>query len=253
MAGITLKGGGSKRILYGLVAVALALLLLLVAYQIGLLELGRVSEPVREPGIGEVLPVETRQGEITPMATFPPGANFVELLSSSEPSACFECHDRDDTKLFHVPERIMKIDDRKGIRRRVCVDCHGPLGVDSTEQMTDLRDIRYDPAPGENGLFELSLDVPHLIHREKILADEMKCMDCHMPDLEKFIPVFPQADVEDGQVLFCQNCKAEGDPHPERGNYIAIHVEKGGRKCTICHVGKVLDIHKRATDKLGAP
>ncbi len=70
-------------------------------------------------------------------------------------------------------------------------------------------------------------------------------------NLEKFRMSFPMANLEDGQVLYCQNCKIESDPHPGDGNYIAIHVDKAGKECNVCHLGDLLEIHKRATAKLG--
>jgi len=242
-------------------AVVLILVAVVVAIQLDFIPLGSKETPTpkgRLPTTQAPVPTATsapQPAAATPEVTpaYQPGdeSTFLNLLSNVEPEACFFCHDKDQTKGFHVPERIMKIDEARDYRRRLCVDCHGPEGADPTKQMTNLRDIHYDPTPGVNGVIEVSLKVPHWIHKARLLKDEMECYDCHIEDLDAFEVSFPKADVNDGQILFCQNCKVERDPHPERGNYIAIHVEKAGHKCTICHVGDVLDIHKRATSQLG--
>ncbi|MEE9594637.1 MAG: hypothetical protein V3V92_04480 [Candidatus Hydrothermarchaeales archaeon] len=231
------------------------LIAIVLAYQLGFIPLGP-SKTLPPTTRAPILITEAPKPIVTPIETPPvyqpdDESTFLNMLSNVEPEACYFCHDEQQTTEFHVPEKIMKIDEARDYRRRICVDCHGPEGADPTEQMTDLKEIHYDPEPGVNGIFEVSVKVPHWIHKAKLLKRDMECMDCHIEDMESFDITFPKADVEDGQVLFCQNCKAESDPHPKRGNYIAIHVEKGGKKCTICHVGDVLDIHKRATEKLG--
>ncbi|MFQ5887374.1 MAG: rhodanese-like domain-containing protein, partial [Candidatus Hydrothermarchaeales archaeon] len=150
------------------------------------------------------------------------------------------------TKAFHIPQTIMKIDAAKDKRRRVCVDCHGPLGPpwSADEQLTELTDISYDSSVGENGVFAFPNKVPHSIHKRKLDANIMKCETCHVVNGEFIIP---QADATKGQVLVCQNCKF----HPEEGNYVTIHVEMGGLKCTVCHTGGIINVHKAKTADLG--
>ncbi|MEE9594669.1 MAG: hypothetical protein V3V92_04650 [Candidatus Hydrothermarchaeales archaeon] len=162
---------------------------------------------------------------------------------------CELCHDVEVTKSFHAPEKIIKIEAREGLRRRLCPDCHGLEGADPDRQMTDPGEIRFDPNVSVNGLFRLSIDVPHYVHKEKLVSGELECGVCHFKDYSAFKVMIPEVDVSDGQILFCQNCKL----HPERGNYIAIHVEVAGRACTICHTGDLLEIHRRATMELGKP
>lgn len=163
---------------------------------------------------------------------------------------CYLCHDVDQTKSFHVPEKIIKIEDRENIRRRLCPDCHGLEGADPNRQMTDPRDIQFDANVGVSGLFYMSKGIPHAIHKRILVSGEMECVACHLSDPEDyntFKMTIPKADTEDRQILLCQNCKF----HPERGNYITIHVEIAGKRCNICHTGNLLEVHKRATEKLG--
>ncbi len=159
---------------------------------------------------------------------------------------CLLCHDLTKTKAFHVPQTIMKIDAAKDKRRRICIDCHGPLGPpwSADEQLTELDLISYDSSVGENGVFRFPNKVPHSIHKRKLDAGIMKCETCHVIDGQFIIP---QADTAKGQVLVCQNCKN----HPEEGNYVTIHVEMAGIKCTACHTGGIIDVHKAKTENLG--
>lgn len=159
---------------------------------------------------------------------------------------CIACHELDKTKAFHVPQTIMKIEATQDKRRRVCIDCHGPLGPpwSADKQLTELKDITYDPNVGLNGIFDFSNKVPHGIHKRKLEAGILNCEFCHVKGEEFFIP---QADVNKGQVLVCQNCMA----HPEDGNYITVHVEMKGYKCTVCHTGDLVKIHGDKTAKLG--
>ncbi|MEE8168377.1 MAG: hypothetical protein V3T58_05850, partial [Candidatus Hydrothermarchaeales archaeon] len=101
----------------------------------------------------------------------------------------------------------------------------------------------YDEDVGVNGVFTFPNKVPHSVHQGKIDAGAMKCDTCHVVGGEF---IMPAADVGKGQVLVCQNCKFHLD-----GNYILVHIELAGKKCTVCHTGDVVDIHKRATSKLG--
>lgn len=173
----------------------------------------------------------------------PPGTTVVPPSNATQDVNCLLCHDLKLTKGFHVPQAIMRIDDKLGKRRRICIDCHGPLGPpwSADRQMTDLADITYS---ANESVFRFPNKVPHSIHKRKLETGAVTCQFCHVVG-EEFI--IPKADTKAGQVLVCQNCKA----HPEGGNYITIHVELKGLKCTICHTGSILDIHKAGTAKLG--
>jgi hypothetical protein len=162
---------------------------------------------------------------------------------------CTICHDQTQTKNWHVPEKIMKIEDDHGIRRRVCIDCHGPNGPpwSADEQLTDLELIDFDPNVGENGKFILSDQIPHAIHKRKLEAGVLSCQFCHVPE-GTIDFVIPEVNTELGRVLYCQN---EGCHDNEGGNYITIHVELRPFFCTTCHTGQLNDIHQRGTDKLG--
>lgn len=186
--------------------------------------------------------IESLNKQISSIGVTPSGATTTAV---SEDVNCLLCHDSAQTKSFHLPQKIMKIDQLKGIRRRICIDCHGPEGPpNADEQMTKLSDITYDETVGTNGLFDFPNKVVHDIHKKKLDAGTLTCNFCHVKGDEFYIP---QADTAAGQVLVCQNCMA----HPEEGNYITIHVEMKGKKCTICHTGNVIDVHKEATSGLG--
>lgn len=165
---------------------------------------------------------------------------------------CYYCHDAESTKGFHVPEKIVKIEASEGKRRRICPDCHGLEGADPDKQMTDPRYIQFDVNASVNGLYKLSKGVPHAIHKRILVSGAMECIACHLRDSQDYTTfnmLIPEADTEDGQILLCQNCKF----HPERGNYIAIHMEVAEKTCTTCHTGDLLVIHRKATSKLGTP
>lgn len=176
----------------------------------------------------------------------PAAAEQPAKITTSQEIECRACHDYALTKNFHLPQLIMKIDEARGKRRRVCVDCHGPLYPDGNAeiQATPLEMIVYNPAPGLNGVFEVDKNVVHDIHKRKLENKIVACTTCHG---ETVNITKPAADVNKGQVLYCQSCKY----HPEEGNYLAIHLELARKQCTICHVGKVVEIHKEKTAKLG--
>jgi hypothetical protein len=162
---------------------------------------------------------------------------------------CLVCHDQIQTKSWHIPEKIMNIEKDHGIRRRVCIDCHGPNGPpwSSDEQMTDFELIDFDPNAGENGKFILTDQIPHSIHKRKLDAGTLSCQFCHVPP-GTIDFVIPEVKTELGRVLYCQN---EGCHDNEGGNYIAIHVELRPFFCTTCHTGELIEIHQRGTAKLG--
>ena len=160
---------------------------------------------------------------------------------------CFECHDAEQTIGFHYPGTIMGIEEFKGIRRRICIDCHGPEGTNPDKPMTDASKVRWVE---EEGHFRLSSDVPHGIHIKKLDSGAMACETCHL--LKDGDPTQLGEDLAipvpgKGQILVCQKCHLPDDP----GNYINVHITSGQQICNTCHTGEIKNIHKRATKKLG--
>jgi nitrate reductase cytochrome c-type subunit len=166
--------------------------------------------------------------------------------ATDEDVNCLLCHELGQTKSFHVPQTIMQINERDGKRRRVCVDCHGELGPpwSADKQLTPLSEINFNSEVGRNGVFELKSKIAHAIHKTKLDSGAVTCQECHGDDIEMIIP---QPDTGKGHVLVCQNCKF----HPENGNYITIHLELAGKKCTVCHTGGIIRVHQDKTKKLG--
>jgi|GEM_PF-3469500 len=178
-----------------------------------------------------------------PAPTSPPlniNKIFPELIKN--PDLCLSCHDKAQTKGFHVPAKIMKIDESKNLRRRICVDCHGPRGASATEQMSDLDKIKLQ---SDNISYRLDNSIPHAIHKKKMEIEALKCETCHGGKEGEII--IPLPDVYAGQILVCEKCHVPKD----NGNYIAIHVEYGSKTCNTCHTGNLVDIHRKATSKLG--
>ncbi|MEE9594406.1 MAG: cytochrome c [Candidatus Hydrothermarchaeales archaeon] len=159
---------------------------------------------------------------------------------------CLGCHDYVQHKRFHTAAEIMKIDELRGKRRRICIDCHGPLGPpwDADKQLTEESDLEYDPEPGLNGVFKMPNKVPHNIHLEMINDGSLQCQYCHLRDDQLYVP---EAKVEIGQVLNCENC----GHHPEGANFWTVHIEMNGLPCTTCHTEGVQVIHGQATTRLG--
>jgi len=160
---------------------------------------------------------------------------------------CFECHDAEHTLSFHYPDTIMEIEEFKGIRRRICVDCHGPTGTDPDSPMTPDSKITWVE---EEGHFRLSSDVPHGIHLNKVESGAMACETCHLikdGDPTQLGSELANPVPGEGQILVCQMCHLPSDP----GNYISVHIFSGHQVCSTCHTGEIKDIHKRATGKLG--
>jgi hypothetical protein len=185
--------------------------------------------------------VEEPKAEVT--------SNEPEVITtevSDEEIDCLNCHDESKTKAFHVPQTIVRINERDGKRRKTCVDCHGTLGPpwSADKQMTPLDLLLFDESIGTNGLIQVDQSVLHYIHKAKLDSNIIKCQSCHGDGVEMIIPT---ADAQAGQILVCQNCK----DHPEGGNYITIHVQIAGKKCTTCHTGGVINVHKAKTEKLG--
>ncbi len=169
--------------------------------------------------------------------------------AAGEDLNCLLCHDLEQHKEFHVPQEIMKIDEAHNKRRRVCIDCHGPMGPpwSSDKQLTDPADIKFDRMIGTNGAFVLSNKIVHTIHQKKLDSGILSCEFCHVkPGSSEFTK--PQVKSDLGRVLYCQN---EGCHDNEGGNYISIHLELRPFKCTTCHTGDLVGVHKGGTGKLG--
>ncbi len=150
---------------------------------------------------------------------------------------------------FHYPDKIMGIEAKKGLRRRICVDCHGSGGADPDRQMTESRLIEWVP---DKNYFIVKSEAVHGIHLNKLNTEVMMCETCHLikdgdPTLlgDSLVIPLPRA----GHTLVCQICHLPSDP----GNYIKIHITSGHQECTTCHTGDLKLIHKRATEKLGQP
>ncbi len=161
---------------------------------------------------------------------------------------CFECHDPELTAEFHYPDKIMAIEEKKDLRRRICIDCHGPGGNNPDKQMTDPRDIKWME---DEGYFRVTPDTIHAIHGKKLEIEALECQTCHLikdndPTQVGVFPVLPKPNP--GQILVCQICHLPSN----QGNYLAIHVISGKRECTNCHTGELKGIHKRATADLGS-
>lgn len=171
----------------------------------------------------------------------PVDASQTLLPLMSNPTLCLSCHDKAQTKGFHIPAKIMKVDENKGLRRRICVDCHGTRGASATEQMSDTDKIRLQ----NDSSYRLDSNIPHAIHRKKVELGAMNCETCHGGKEGEI--VIPLPDTSAGQILVCEKCHVPKD----NGNYIAIHVEYGSKTCNTCHTGNLVDIHKKATSKLG--
>ncbi len=159
------------------------------------------------------------------------------------PDICFECHDESQTKGFHDVDRILKLQDNKDLRRRICTNCHGPP-ANPSESVPD----RDEPYPGDNSH-------PHRIHQWKLDMKVIYCDTCHVYQGDFRYPK-PQS----GQLVVCEVCHGS--------NLITVHVDgkifdddalidakwkKDGENhyCTECHMGDIMGIHKKATASLG--
>ena len=162
-------------------------------------------------------------------------------------TVCLECHDPGQTIGFHYPDKVMGIEEKKGLRRRICVDCHGPLGTDPDRQMTDSSAVIWQE---KENYFRVKSEVVHAIHLKKLESEVMICETCHLikegdpTQVGEFI-ILPKP--ASGQILVCQMCHLPGNP----GNYISVHVTSGHQECTTCHTGDLKEVHKRSTGKLG--
>jgi hypothetical protein len=195
-----------------------------------------------------VLDLESSIEEARILETPPPTPRPLTEGDSAfeEELECSICHEPAQTKGFHVPQTIMKIDEESGKRRRVCIDCHGPLGPpwSADEQLTAVSDIKFNASTGLNGVFMIPNKVSHIIHKQKLDSGAIRCQTCHGNGKDLIVP---KADPSTGQVLVCQNCKF----HPEEGNYITVHIELAGKKCTTCHTGSIIKVHRDKTNALG--
>jgi hypothetical protein len=179
-------------------------------------------------------------------ATQPPFFKTVSLELNGV-DICLECHDSEQTMGFHYPETIMKIEEKKGLRRRICMDCHGPEGADPDSQMTESRFIEWIE---EESYYRVKSEAVHGIHERKLKGEVLMCETCHLikPGDPTQLGIYLDIPKPNpGQILVCQLCHSPSDP----GNYIAVHIVYGHQDCNTCHTGDLLGIHKRATAKLG--
>jgi hypothetical protein len=173
--------------------------------------------------------------------------NPEQLIDFRGVKVCYECHDPAQTIGFHYPDKIMEIEEEKGLRRRICVDCHGPDGADPDRQMTTSREVVFVE---EGNYFKVKSDVVHAIHLEKIETEVMVCETCHLikeGDPTQLGEAIIIPEPKSGHVLVCQMCHLPSDP----GNYVTIHITSGHQDCNTCHTGDLAEMHKRATTKLG--
>lgn len=160
---------------------------------------------------------------------------------------CFQCHDAAQTIGFHYPDKIIKIEELKGLRRRICVDCHGASGTDPDRQMTESSKITWVE---DKNYFRIKEDVVHGIHLKKLESEVMVCETCHL--IKDGDPTKLGSDLvipipNPGQIIVCQMCHVPSNP----GNYISLHIISGHQECNTCHTGDLKAVHQRATGKLG--
>jgi len=138
-----------------------------------------------------------------------------EGTAASKPSeiVCTQCHGLEQTKGFHFVENIKKLDESEGKTPKICTTCHGVS--------------------------------PHSIHERKLESKEMRCETCHVENGKFIVPQAPE-----GKLLVCEKCHAFSGKPEDVGNYVAIHIEEGGKKCSTCHMGDAIKIHEEATAKL---
>ncbi len=230
------------------VLVIVVLLAAALTYQIGTWQYGRVLDERNE----KIAHLQRSLEELkNPPPTPAPEIEFIAeggltRIFENEEVNCILCHDFEATKSFHLPQLILKIDEQSGRRRRICIDCHGPLGPpwSSDEQLTPAGDISFNSRIGLNGVFTFPNSVPHSIHENKMKEGAVRCQTCHGEGDEL---VIPEPDLARGHILVCQNCKY----HPEGGNYLTIHVEIAGKTCSICHTQGAIETHRELTEKLG--
>ncbi|HDH28524.1 MAG TPA: hypothetical protein ENH13_05270, partial [Euryarchaeota archaeon] len=219
-----------------------SMIILIIGFVSGILLLGGMLQATGTLDITHPLGAKLMYAGYPAPTPAPLDVNVVFSKISKNPNFCFNCHDAEQTKSFHIPRQIIKIDEGKGLRRRICVDCHGPEGNNATRQMSGASMIK----PQEDGTFRLENIIPHSIHSKKLKLGAMTCQTCHLTS-EGNLEI-PVADASQGQVLVCEKCHIPVN----RGNYIAIHVEYGSKSCLTCHTGDVIGIHKEATSMLGS-
>ncbi|MEE9594761.1 MAG: hypothetical protein V3V92_05110 [Candidatus Hydrothermarchaeales archaeon] len=159
------------------------------------------------------------------------------------PSVCFECHDELQTKGFHDVDRILKLQDKNEMRRRICTNCHGPP-LNPQEPVPDAD----EPYPGDNSH-------PHRIHQRKLDLKVIYCDTCHVYDGD-----FRYPKPRSGQLVVCELCHGSnlidvhvaGDILPDDAMIDVIWKKDGEQhSCVECHMGDIMGIHKEATTKLG--
>lgn len=165
----------------------------------------------------------------------------LEQMRAGKDLECAICHELDQLKGFHYPSKIMAIQEKEGKPRRICIDCHA---TPATLAKTSV---------GAGGVFDIPTEMPHDIHKAALDDGRMKCETCHVIGGEFLIP-----QPRTGEVVVCELCHSSG-------NFITIHIEGlitednpnmpkrqyRKLKCTACHIGDPVEIHKEATSKLG--
>ncbi len=165
----------------------------------------------------------------------------LDIAKSGKHLDCTICHELDQLKSFHYPSRIVAIQQKNRMPRRICIDCH------ATPE--SLAETTVDA----NGVYDIPKPMPHDIHKAKLDSGSMKCETCHIASGEFTIPQPRQ-----GEILVCDLCHSSGD-------FITIHIE--GRilednpnmpqmqypklGCNVCHPQDPVGIHSAATSKLG--
>lgn len=218
-----------------------------VSYLVGASKYDRRLREMDRDIIGRDIYLKDLEEEASRLAVLQAGRKPVEGKKMIQtPSAmlnCLMCHDLEQTRSFHFVERIMDIQDAKGLRRRICTNCHGPPEDPSTAIPDPSK-----PYPSDDSH-------PHRVHQAKLDANAITCGACH-----EYKGEFRYPKPKEGQLLVCELCHANG-------NFITLHIDgqilKDGEvdpvwikegdkhKCQECHWGDVVDIHKRATADLG--
>lgn len=138
---------------------------------------------------------------------------------------CISCHGNGDiafVKSFHYPAKIMKIDEEKGIKPRICITCHGQK--------------------------------VHEVHRIKLEKGDIICDTCHKIKGEIIKP-----EAKEGMLLVCELCHAKGNYIEIHigGNILKYApIDEKWKKsyelnntCKICHFGKLSFIHKNVLER----
>jgi hypothetical protein len=152
-----------------------------------------------------------------PIIEEPPQAEHVNIDYAASLNekymTCLNCHG--DVKGFHTAEAISLIDERKGIKPRLCIVCHGQK--------------------------------VHTIHSEILDSEHINCDTCHFYKDEFVVP-----ENREGQLLVCELCHSGGNYikiHIE-GNVLdgapidEMWMNVGTKhQCDTCHIGDFKILH----------